>query len=212
VEDHDMSDEPNRDPSDADLVERAAAGDEAAFERLVLRHTQAVQRFAERRLPDRLRRRVSVADVVQEARLAAHESLEQFEDRGDGAFRTWLLAIVEHKVRDAIRRHEVSARRSLGRETPRGARADTRHFVGRQATPSQVAIGAETAERAKEVLRRLPSEYREILTLTRTEGLDLRQAAERMGRSYESTRKLVSRALTRFHEELIAGDEDRVER
>ena len=61
------------------------------------------------------------------------------------------------------------------------------------------------------MLKRLPSEYREILALTRTEGLDLRQAAERMGRSYEATRKLVSRALTRFHEELIAGEEDRVE-
>ena len=38
----------------------------------------------------------------------------------------------------------------------------------------------------------------------------LRQAADRMGRTYAATRKLMSRALTRFHAEFAAGV-DRVE-
>ena len=39
---------------------------------------------------------------------------------------------------------------------------------------------------------------REILRLVRFERLSLREAAERMGRSYEATAKLHGRALLRF--------------
>jgi len=193
-------------PTDAQLVERAAGGDQDAFRRLVERHATAARRLAERRLPDRLRRRISVADVVQEAQIAALQNLAAFEDRGDRAFRNWLLGIVEHKVRDVVRRHEASSRRSLRREVPRGRRAGTAFFAGKQATPSQVAIGAETANRVRAAMARLPDDYREVLMLTRSEGLDLRAAAERMGRTYAATRKLVSRAIERLHEEIGAGE------
>ena len=48
----------------------------------------------------------------------------------------------------------------------------------------------------------LPADYREILRLCREEGLTLREAAERMGRSREAAKKLYGRALVRFSTEL----------
>jgi DNA-directed RNA polymerase specialized sigma24 family protein len=46
----------------------------------------------------------------------------------------------------------------------------------------------------------LPEDYREILLLTRAQGLTIREAAERMGRSLEAAKKLSARALARFGE------------
>ena len=71
---------------DHDLVARFQAGDREAFRELLERHQRIVQSRLAGRMPDRLRRRTSVADVVQEACLVAYDRREDFEDRGDGAF------------------------------------------------------------------------------------------------------------------------------
>jgi DNA-directed RNA polymerase specialized sigma24 family protein len=52
------------------------------------------------------------------------------------------------------------------------------------------------------VLKGLPEDYRRILELVQFEGLTLRDAAGRMGRSYEAAKKLYGRALSRFAKEL----------
>lgn len=184
--------------SDAALLERARAGDEGAFATLLQRHAESMRQFAERRLPRSLRRRVSVADVLQETRLVALRRCGDFEDRGGNSLRNWLLGIVAHKVREAVRAHAGAERRSVRRETPRGARPDTQALPGRLTTPSAAAVGAEVADLAERALAGLPEDYREILVLTRREHLDLDEAARRMGRSREATRKLLGRAVARF--------------
>ncbi len=191
--------------ADAQLVARAAQGDHDAFRVLVERHMDTLRRFAERRLPARLRARVAVSDVLQEAQIVAFERCASVEDRGPDAFRNWLLGVVEQKVREAIRAHEFAARRSVRRESPRGPSRTTGHFPGREASPSQAAIAAETAELAELALARLPDDYREVLRLTRREHLGLGETAQRMGRSVDATKKLLSRALLRLAEEFERG-------
>lgn len=190
--------------SEAELVARAGAGDEPAFERLVERHAAALERFAERRLPLRLRRRVSVADVLQEARIVALARCAEFRHQGDASFRNFLFGVVENKVREAVRAHEATAKRSLLREVTQDARPATGEFPGREPSPSEVVVGIEARERADRALRLLPEDYREILTLTRRLHLGLDEAALRMGRSREAARKLLSRAVARFAEEFDA--------
>ena len=184
------------------LIERIRRGDHGAFSALCARYLRTLERFAERRLPARLRRRVSVADVLQEAQLVALERMRDFESRGEGSFRNWLMRIVEFKVRQAVRRHRGAARRAIEREATRGSRTGTGHLVGREPSPSQAAIGAEVAERAREAMAALPETYREVLRLAREEHLTLREVGERMGRSPEAARKLLGRALSAFAKEL----------
>ena len=187
-------------PSDAVLLERARSGDDEAFRLLFERYGEAMRRFAERRLPRSIRRRVSVADVLQEARIVAHRRCVDFEERPDASFRSWLIAIVDRKVRDARRAHQGTSKRSIKREVSRSARPETGAFLGASPTPSAVARGAEAAALAEQALDALPPDYRQVLRLMRFEQLDLTEAAERMGRSREATRKLLFRAVERFGE------------
>ena len=193
--------------SDTTLIERMLGGEDAAFEALFQRYRARVQQLVHRTLPARLTRRVSIADVLQEAHLTAWERRLTFEDRGPGSFRNWLLRIAQLKAKEAVRRHAGTAKRALAREVTQGERPRNGQVHGKGPTPSQVAVGLETAARARRVLEALPASYREILRLTRQEHRSLQEAAELTNRSYAATRKLVARALARF-----AAEYERMER
>ena len=84
--------------SDEALARRAARGDEAAFEELVVRHQDKLYTLA-------LRVTLSEADAydcVQEGLIAAWRALPRF--RGDARFSTWMYRIVVRKAYDTIER------------------------------------------------------------------------------------------------------------
>jgi len=186
---------------EAGLLARFREGDEAAFEELLERHAAGAGQHIGRWLPARLHRRVSVADVLQEARMVAFERRADFEDRGENAFRNWFLGIARRKVMELVKRHEGAARRSARREVTRACRKDTAQFAGGAPSPSQAAIASEARELAARVFGSLPEDYREVIRLVREEGLNLKEAAARMGRSHEATKKLYGRALAQFGKE-----------
>ena len=185
------------------LIDRFRGGDKAAFQLLVERYEAMLTARVEGRLPRRLRRRMAVSDVLQESLLAAYDHREDLRDGSAPAFRSWLLTIAERKVHDAIRRHEAVGKRDMRREVPRGRRGETSGLPGRQATPSQAAMGAETRALARRVMAHLPPDYREVLRLAQHEHLNLAEVAERMGRSHAAVRKLYGRALARFREDYV---------
>jgi DNA-directed RNA polymerase specialized sigma24 family protein len=105
-----------------DLVARARGGDEEALRALLERHEARIRRRVDRNLPPPLRRRVSVADVVQETWLVAFRRIADFEDRGDGAFEAWLAGIADLKLREVVRRDLLTEKRAGGRAASRLAR------------------------------------------------------------------------------------------
>jgi RNA polymerase sigma-70 factor (subfamily 1) len=183
---------------DGGLVRRFRDGDEEAFRVLFAHGSPTLAGAVRRRLPDRIRRRISVSDVLQDVALVAFRRRREFTGADEEAFRRWLLGIARHKVQGAIDRHTGKARRSVLREITRDARVDTGQFVGRQPSPSQQAIGAELGALARRALASLPAHYREVLHLVREQQMTLREVAERTGRSREATKKLYGRALWRF--------------
>lgn len=191
------------DAENAELVRRFRAGDEFAFRELLERYGESLSRRIARRLPQRLRRKVAVSDVVQESLLAAFDARANLREDTEQALRGWLLTIADHKVHEAVRRLEEAAKRDARREVTRAGRSATADFSGRQASPSQVAIGAEMHALAQTAMRRLPPDFREVLRLARQENLPLDETAQRMGRSYEATKKLYGRAMARFREEFL---------
>jgi RNA polymerase sigma-70 factor (ECF subfamily) len=184
--------------SEETLTRRFAQGDAAALCALFERHDLLLRARAERVLPASLRRRVSVSDILQESRIAALETHERFEPEGAGAFRRWALGIVENKAQRAVQQHRTAAKRSSAREVTRSARAATGEIAGRSPSPSQVAIGRETADQIRRAFESLSADDREVLRLHRDEGLALAEVAQRMGRSYEAVKKLYGRAAARF--------------
>jgi len=178
-----------------DLVQRYREGDGDALCELFDRYEGLLRRRIERWLPGHVRRRHSVSDVLQESRIVALDRHLDFEQRGDGAFRRWVLGIAEMKARRAVQRHVGVEKRDAQREVTKARRRDTGQYAGKGPTPSQEAVGSELAEIARKALASLPDDYRRVLRLVREEGLTLREASLRMERSREAVKKVYGRAL-----------------
>ena len=185
----------------AGLVRRFREGEESAFAEVHERYGAVLERRIARELPDRLRRKVAVSDVLQESLLAAFDDRGDLTEESERGLRCWLLTIADRKVLEAVRHHEAAQKRSARREVTRASRRDTAAYAARQPSASQAAVGAELHALAQHAMRRLPPDYREVLRLAQQEHLPLGAAAERLGRSYEATKKLYGRALARLREE-----------
>ena len=186
------------DASDQELIARIKAGDEDAYRLLFERYAGPLRKRVERWLPNAIQRKVSVSDVMQEARLTAFQRFAHFEDRGDGSFRNWLQRIAENKVLAEVQRYAGTKKRAVQREISRGHRPDTANVPGQRPSPSQAAIGAELKELARQAMETLPPDYRTVLRLALEERLRLREVAVRMNRSRDAVKKLYGRALGRF--------------
>ena len=186
-------------PSDESLMARARSGDEDAYRVLFERHKGLLEARVRRVLSDRMLRKLSVADVLQEARLVAFRRCLDF-DPDLGSFRNWLLGIVDRKTQEAVRHYLGAQKRDVRMEITKGDRPHTAAALGKDPSPSQQAIAGELAEFARRALAGLSEDHREVLRLAREEGLVLGEVAKRMGRSREAAKKLYGRALTRFRE------------
>lgn len=162
---------------DADLVQRARRGDEAAFTRLYERYARFVHGV--------LLARASASDVedlVQEVFLAAWKNLDTLRD--PAAFGGWLSMIARNRASDMHRREVHSV------ELP----ADL---------PAPGAAGAEAeAHAVLERIRALPAAYRETLVLRLVEGMTGPEIADRTGLTPASVRVNLHRGMKLLREAL----------
>jgi len=133
-------------------------------------------------------------DLAQETFLLAFRRLDAFREGSD--FGAWLRGIARNKVledrRAAARRHVVADSRIV-----EGMEEVYRSLDG--AHPR-----ADTWEKRRDTLRecisRLASRLREAVERVYREGLDLEQAANRLGMTYEGLAKRLSRARALLRE------------
>jgi RNA polymerase sigma-70 factor (ECF subfamily) len=162
---------------DLSLVRRARAGDDGAFQTLVVRYQRKVYAVALGIVRDT----DTAWDVAQEAFVRAHGHLAGLE--GDEAFLKWLFRITSHLAIDAVRRE----RRSLKDAVEDVAEADL--VAGGEGIlstplgldPSDNLLRRELAARMATALGELPEIHREILVLREVEGLSYEELAERLG-------------------------------
>jgi RNA polymerase sigma-70 factor (ECF subfamily) len=83
------------------LVERARAGDVAAYEKLVKQYDRQVFRIAQHIVQNR----EDAEDVVQDAFLKAYEKLDQFQ--GNSKFYTWLVRIAVNESLMRLRKRRT---------------------------------------------------------------------------------------------------------
>jgi RNA polymerase sigma-70 factor (ECF subfamily) len=142
---------------EAALVDRARAGDRAAFERLVSLHVDRVWSLVWRVL----RHREDTEDVVQEVFLTAWRGLEGF--RGEARLATWLQTIA---VSRALNHRARSAERQRRAALPLdGSEAEAAADPRPAASPLRLLEAADLRRRLGRCLDRLPEAWRAVLAL-----------------------------------------------
>jgi RNA polymerase sigma-70 factor (ECF subfamily) len=174
------------------LVAAASLGDRQAVGELLARHLPALRVFVRLQIGPVLRLRESASDLVQSACRELLEHLDGFEYRGEEAFKHWLFTAALNKIREHNRYHRAE-RRDIARE--QGDAAHLGALYGSLLTPSRITIARETVERLEAAFDQLPPDYREVIVLCRIVGLAQAEVATRMGRSVDSVRNLLLRAL-----------------
>lgn len=169
-----------------DTLERARAGDPAAFADLLKTHDPGLRALAFRLLGDRSR----MDDVLQEAYLKAYRSLPRFE--GGSAVGTWLYRIVYNACIDDLR---ARARRPVVPLSDAAAgTASVEGHEGRLSDRSALAAA----------LDRLPEDQRTVVLLVDAEGFDYAAAAEVLGVAPGTVASRLSRAHAALRLELGA--------
>ena len=181
------TDPTNPDDTDQELVRRVQAGDQTAFNLLVLKYQHRVLKLVGRFVNDA----AEAEDVAQEAFLKAYRALASF--RGDSAFYTWLYRIAINTAKNAL----VSQRRrpvdfDLDLQDPDQY---DRHAKLKEAdTPEGVLLTDEIRAVVEEAMAELPEDLRTAIVLRELEGLSYEEIAEAMDCPVGTVRSRIFRA------------------
>ncbi len=194
-----------------DLLHRAAAGDEQAFQDLFARHRDRLKRMIHLRLSRRLQGRVDDDDVLQEAFLDIARKLPEYVAQPGLPFYLWLRHLTGLKLAEVHRRHLGTQLRDADREVSlhRGGlpEADSMslaaHLLGKLTAPSQAAIKAEMRIRVQEALNSMEPIDREVLALKHFEQLSTSEIAEVLGMSKAGAGSRYLRAIKRLKDILL---------
>jgi len=168
-----------------DWIGGAQGGDRRAFERAIAAVEADLRRAIDRHLGRSLRVAVDPEDILQETLLRAFESIGRFSWDGERSFQRWLQGIAENLILAAADKR----RRRAVLEVRRPSQSPS------QASPSRALRREERWERLEKSLALLSPDHREVIRLSRIEGLEVREIAERMGRTPSAVKNLLLRAL-----------------
>jgi RNA polymerase sigma-70 factor (ECF subfamily) len=176
--------------ADQVLVSRVQAGDQAAFNLLVLKYQRKVLRLVSRIVRDPS----EVEDVVQEAFIKAYRALPQF--RGESAFYTWLYRIAVNTAKN----HLVSlGKQPIPMTDLTSDEDDTESFEMRSVltdnqTPESLLLSQQIAETVNRSIESLPADLRTAITLREIEGLSYEEIADAMNCPIGTVRSRIFRA------------------
>jgi len=182
------------------LFDDASRGDATALDQLLQRYLPQLHAFVRTRLGPHLRAHESSLDVVQSVCRELLEARGRFDFLGEDRFRAWLFTSALNKVRERHRRLHAG-KRDVAHEQD-GGDFDDATYLAHLLTPSQVAIGNETARAVAEAMAALTEEHREVITLARLVRLPHRVIAEVLSRNEAAARQLLARAMVRLVREL----------
>ncbi len=183
--------------TERELVTRAKAGDQDAFEQLVLDNQNRVFSLTVRMTGDR----EEGADLAQEAFLKAWQGLPSFQ--GDSSFSTWVYRLATNVCIDHLRRQkrrrEVEPALSLDDEESGWAEpADW------EQDPQRCLERAELGRAVARGLEKLPDHHRRVLVLRELSGLSYQEIGEALGLDIGTVKSRIARSRTALKKILMA--------
>lgn len=175
--------------SEAGLLERLRAGDDAAFAQMVRDHTGRMLVVAQRIVGSQ----AEAEDVVQEAFLSAFKNIGKFDGRS--TLGTWLHRITVNAGLMRRRRARSRPETSIEALLPQ---FDNGYFKERPQAFDPVTNDGDESILSREsvlsALDELPEDFRAVVVLRDIQGLDSKAAAESLGISDSLVRQRLHRA------------------
>jgi RNA polymerase sigma-70 factor, ECF subfamily len=180
-------------PADTDLmlVERTVAGDQKAYELLVLKYQRRIERLIGRMVRDT----DLVEDIAQETFIRAYRALSQF--RGEAQFYTWLYRIAVNTAKKALvdlKRDPLVSESALRGGDEEDETSSVENELTTAETPETVLAAKEIAAAVNSAMEALPDELRQAVTLREIEGLSYEDIAEAMNCPIGTVRSRIFRA------------------
>ena len=180
---------------EAALIQRCAAGDEAASAELVAEHQRMVVQLAVNLLGDR----EEALDLSQEVFLKVFRTIHRF--RGQSSLRTWIYRIVVNQARN---KHRFWRRRHRADQISLDLHISTHgdFLPSGGLTPDRVFAQKELASRLEQALDALPFDQRTAIVLREIDGLSYEEIAYSLGVAVGTVKSRLTRARQALRTEL----------
>lgn len=180
-------------PDDRALVRRLRAGEEAAFERFFDAYFHPLYRFALARLGQE---EDLAKEVAQAALCKALEKLDTY--RGEAALFSWLCSVCRFEISAHFRRLKRRPPEVELAEEDAAVRGVLESLPALLDDPESGLLRRELARRVHLVVDHLPAHYGRILEWKYTDGLPVKEIADRLGISAKAAESLLTRARQAF--------------
>ena len=169
--------------ADAELARLAQAGDERAFQALVVKYQRRIARHVARYV----KRANDVEEVVQDAFMRAYRGLASY--RGDASFYSWLYRIASNAALSFLKKN-------AGELPVADERSDDGFEPGLtdEQTPERVLLARQIGEVVERAMARLQPELAEALVLFEVEGKSYKEIAQMLGTPIGTVRTRIFRA------------------
>lgn len=182
--------------TDSDLVTRALAGEEAAFEALMGRYLGTVFNFALRFVGDR----EAAEDVAQETFFKVWKNLARY--RVTDSFKTWVFAIARNTALDALRKRRDVHMSDF--DTADGKNMIEETLADQAPLPDELVERARGAAALERLIAQLSPAYREVVLLHAKEGLTFEEVGHVVGRPLNTVKSQYRRGLAEIRK--LLGD------
>ena len=180
--------------ADSELVVSALAGRESGFEELVRRYQRPIAAYVYRMVGDY----EAALDLTQEVFIKVYNSLRRY--RSEFKFSTWIYKIAHNSAVDHLRRYSNRAQALTGEfegeqyELP---------LESRRLSPEQESERAERRVEIEQVVRALPSAYRELVLLRHSHDMSYDEIAEVTGLPLGTVKNRLFRARETMRQQFI---------
>jgi len=184
-------------PSDAEIMLRAKAGDQSAFDYLVQKYRRPMISFMYRMA----RNAAAAEDLAQEVFLRVYRSRASYE--ASAKFTTWLYRIATNLAVNHARdtRHE-RPEVTVSLDEPDEESGTTLELPDGNLTAEQVMVRRERMLAIRSKVEALPEQQRLAVIMHKYQQMDYKQIAEVLKKSESATKSLLFRAYETLREQL----------
>jgi RNA polymerase sigma-70 factor (subfamily 1) len=190
-----------------ELVRLAQSGDAEALNELFLRYHGIMLEVARRKLGAKLRRKEDPDDLAQTTFREATRDFKSYQYRGEDSLLRWLIQILQNKIRDKAEFYSASKRDTAVETALDGPIDPNKDTPTRMEPPSHDLSVTRQVQRdesfqlLRKAVEQLSPEHRQAITLVFFQGLQLRDAGERMGgKTEDAVRMMLRRAESKLNE------------